>query len=60
MDDSDDRPRAKRVQPIDLGPMSVEELRDYIAALEGEIERVRANIAVKERHRAGADSLFRK
>jgi uncharacterized small protein (DUF1192 family) len=60
MDDEDARPRQKRIAPVDLDPMSVAEMNDYIAALEAEIARVRANIAAKEKHRHGADALFRK
>jgi uncharacterized small protein (DUF1192 family) len=44
----------------DLGPMSIDELNAYIAALEQEIARVRDNIAAKQRHRSGAESLFRR
>ncbi|OIR10112.1 hypothetical protein GALL_80400 [mine drainage metagenome] len=47
-------------RPRNLQPMSVRELEEYIAALEGEITRVRAAIAAKQSLRAGADSLFRK
>jgi uncharacterized small protein (DUF1192 family) len=60
MDDEDSRPRQKRIAPVDLDPMSIEEMNDYIAALEGEIARVRANIGAKQKHRSGADALFRK
>jgi uncharacterized small protein (DUF1192 family) len=40
--------------------MSVEALHGYIAELEAEIARVRENIAAKEKHRSGAEALFRK
>jgi uncharacterized small protein (DUF1192 family) len=42
----------------DLGPLSVGELKDYIAALEEEIARAEAAIAKKEAHRGGLDALF--
>ncbi len=44
----------------DLGPMSVDELLAYIVALEQEISRVRNDIAAKQRHRSGAESIFRR
>jgi uncharacterized small protein (DUF1192 family) len=44
----------------DLDPLSVEELQERIATLEGEIERVRAKMAAAINHRASADDLFRK
>jgi len=42
----------------DLNPMSIDELRDYIAALEEEITRAETAIAKKEAHRSGIDALF--
>lgn len=44
----------------DLDPLSVEELRMRIAALEAEIERSRAKLDLAVNHRAGADALFRR
>lgn len=44
----------------DLGPMSIDELNAYITALEQEISRVRHDIAAKQRHRSGAESIFRR
>ncbi|SFP90203.1 DUF1192 domain-containing protein [Sphingomonas rubra] len=43
----------------DLDPLSVSELEARIAALEGEIARVRDKMAAAIDHRASADSLFR-
>lgn len=43
-----------------LEPLSVGELRSYIAALQGEIARAEAAIAAKQSHRAGADAFFKK
>ncbi|MBL8650748.1 MAG: DUF1192 domain-containing protein [Sphingopyxis sp.] len=45
-------------QPLD--PLSVDELDDRIAALEGEIARTRARIAFATSHKASADALFKK
>ncbi len=60
MDLEDLDPRKKPSKPKDLTPYSVEELNEYIAQLEAEIERARAAIAAKQAHRAGADALFKK
>lgn len=55
----DDPPAKKPAQTANLEPMSVDELRAYIAALEGEIERARAEIAKKEAYKNAADSFFK-
>ena len=39
---------------------SIEELTEYIAALEAEIERTRETIAARQDHMSGAESLFKK
>ena len=44
----------------DLDPLSVEELEERIATLEGEIERVRQKMAAAVNHRATAEQLFKK
>lgn len=44
----------------DLDPMSVEELRLRIQALEGEIARIRAKIEHSVNHRASAEALFKR
>jgi len=44
----------------DLDPLSVEELEERIATLEGEIARVRAKMNAAINHRASADELFKK
>ena len=44
----------------DLDPLSVEELEERIATLEGEIARVRAKIDAAVNHRASAEALFKK
>lgn len=60
MDPEDLEPRTKKPQLRNLEPMSVAELNGYIAELEAEIARVRAAIAGKTSHRAGAESLFKR
>ncbi len=59
MDDDDDKPRAPvSILPLDLSSLSIEELTEAIARLEGEAERARAAIAAKRNVRSGADALF--
>ena len=60
MELEDLEPRKKAPAPRELDSLSVEELRDYIAQLEAEIERVKAKIAVKRAHLEGAAGLFKK
>jgi uncharacterized small protein (DUF1192 family) len=60
MDEEDFLPRTAKPAPRDLEPMSIEALHDYIAELEAEIERVRDDIAKKEKHRSGAEAFFKK
>ncbi|MBX3562432.1 MAG: DUF1192 domain-containing protein [Sphingomonas sp.] len=44
----------------DLDPLSVDELQARIAALEGEIARVKAKLENAVNFRASADELFKK
>ena len=46
-EEDDDLPRALRPKPADLDVMGIEELNEYIAELEAEIERVRSAIVKK-------------
>lgn len=62
-DDDEDLPR--RTPPAglplrNLAPLSVDELNAYIQELEQEILRVRHDIAAKQQHRSGAESIFRR
>lgn len=60
MIEEDDRPQNAPKPKRNLDPMSIEELNGYIAEMQEEIERVRAEISKKEAHRAGVDSVFKK
>ena len=60
MDIDDLEPRRPPAKPHDLEALSVEELRDYVAALKAEIVRVEAKIAAKQAHLSGAGGLFKK
>lgn len=52
-------PQNQEKKPTDLSNWSIEELGDYIVALEAEIQRARDTIATKEQFRSGADSVFK-
>jgi uncharacterized small protein (DUF1192 family) len=60
MDESELEPRRKPSQPRDLSLMGITELEAYIAELENEITRVRAEIAAKLGQRRGAEALFKR
>jgi uncharacterized small protein (DUF1192 family) len=59
MNPDDLDPPRPTLKPLDLQPMSVEELKNYIAALEAEIERADTMIAKKEAHKSGIENLFK-
>ena len=59
MEEDELEPRTLRPKPLDLDTLSIEALNDYIAELEGEIERVRTAIATKESWRGEAESFFK-
>jgi len=52
-------PQNEIKKPTDLSNWSIEELSDYVTALESEIQRARDTIAAKEQFRSGADSVFK-
>lgn len=59
--ESDDlEPLKKNSQPRNLDPMSVEELREYIAVLKAEIARVEEKVKAKQSHASAAASFFKK
>ena len=60
MDDLELEPRNKPAKPKDLTLMGIEELEAYIATLETEAARARAEIAAKLGQRAGAEALFKR
>jgi len=59
-EDEDELPRPKLVVTRNLERMSIDELNDYIAELEAEIARVRADIKKKQSVMAAGDAFFRK
>jgi uncharacterized small protein (DUF1192 family) len=60
MDEEDLLPLRQPKPKRDLAPMAIAELDAYIAEMEEEIARARAEIAAKRRHRGGADALFKR
>jgi uncharacterized small protein (DUF1192 family) len=60
--DDDDRPKKKIAHEIgqDLSLLSVKELDERIALLQGEIARLEANKAGKQASRQTADQFFKK
>ena len=53
------RPKPARLTPRVLDGMGVAELGLYVAELEAEIDRAKAEIARKGAHRAAADLFFK-
>lgn len=58
--EEEDLPLRKKPVLKDLAPMAVTELEGYIAGLETEIERAKAEIARKRAQKAGAETLFKR
>jgi len=54
MDDEGDIARPKDWQPKNLEFLSIEQLEEYVAELEGEIVRAKTDIAAKKAHLSGA------
>jgi len=52
--------KKKRLEPANLEILGIQELNDYIAELQAEIERARGAIASKQGVRAGAEALFKR
>ncbi|MEM7441826.1 MAG: DUF1192 domain-containing protein [Pseudomonadota bacterium] len=59
MEPEDLEPRRPKIAPPNLDPLSVEDLTDYIAQLEAEIERVRVVIASRKDHLSEAEKYFK-
>jgi len=60
MDEEDLLPQRQKPKPKDLTLLGVAELEEYIAGLEAEIARARAEIAAKQKQRSGAEALFKR
>jgi len=53
-------PKTKKLAPLDLGPLSIEELQARIQDFQSEIRRMEEAIGMKQAQRSSADALFRK
>ena len=53
-------PRNQPKKPRDLTLLGIAELEEYIATLDAEIARARAEIAAKQKQRSGAEALFKR
>jgi uncharacterized small protein (DUF1192 family) len=60
MEEEDLLPQRQPRKPKDLSLMGVAELEEYIAGLESEIARARAEIAARQKQRSGAEALFKR
>ena len=58
LDDLD--PRQKKAKVLNLDEMNIDDLREYVAALRAEIERVEAKIKAKQSHASSAASFFKR
>ena len=54
------RPVSGLIAPVDLAPLSVAALREYVTSLNAEIVRVEETIRHKDAARGHADGFFRK
>jgi uncharacterized small protein (DUF1192 family) len=58
LDDLD--PRQKKKTPLNLDDMNIEDLKEYVAVLQAEIDRVEAKVKAKQSHASAAASIFKK
>jgi uncharacterized small protein (DUF1192 family) len=60
MDEEDLLPLRQPKPKRDLAPLGVAELESYVAELKAEIARAEGEIALKRKHRGGAESVFKR
>jgi uncharacterized small protein (DUF1192 family) len=59
--DEEDIPlKRRRLEPLLLDSLGIDELRLYIGELKTEIARVEADIGRKDSHRTAADAFFKR
>jgi uncharacterized small protein (DUF1192 family) len=58
LDDLD--PRNAKKKPLNLDDLNIEDLKEYVATLKAEIERVQSKITAKQSHASAAASLFKR
>jgi uncharacterized small protein (DUF1192 family) len=59
-DEDDPLTKRRRLEPLLLDSLGIEELRGYIDELRTEIARVETDIGRKGSHRSAADAFFKK
>ena len=59
-DDDEPTTKRRRLEPLLLDSLGIEEMRGYIEELRSEIARVEADIGRKGSHRSAADAFFKK
>jgi uncharacterized small protein (DUF1192 family) len=52
--------KRRRLEPLLLDSLGIQELRSYIDELSAEIVRVEADIGRKDSHRSAADAFFKR
>ena len=60
IDEEDLTPQRQPPKLKDLTLLGIAELEEYIAGLDSEIARARAEIATKQKQRSGAEALFKR
>jgi uncharacterized small protein (DUF1192 family) len=60
LEDEAPPPKRRRLEPLLLDSLGIEELRLYIEELKTEISRVEADIGRKHSHRSAADAFFKR
>ncbi len=60
MDEEDLVPLRQPKPKRDLAPLGIAELEAYVGELEAEIQRAKGEIALKQKHRGGAESVFKR
>jgi uncharacterized small protein (DUF1192 family) len=53
-------PKRRRLEPLLLDSLGIEELRAYVEELKFEIARVESDITRKQGHRSVADAFFKR
>jgi len=59
-DEDEPLTKRRRLEPLLLDSLGIEELRGYIDELRTEIARVETDIGRKSSHRSAADAFFKK
>jgi uncharacterized small protein (DUF1192 family) len=59
-DEDEPQTKRRRLDPLLLDSLGIEELRSYISELKTEIARVEEDIGRKGSHRSAADAFFKR